>query len=889
MNKLFIKFISLFVVIALNASGLLAIGETLAYFNDTETASGSTLSTGVLDMTVRSGQGNFVPGAENMMPGNQVNRDIYVGKTALSMPLNHNVGFEFVGGDLDLCEQLDLKIWYDHYHGPVSGGYTNRDMRLTYNGKLSALSNYTHTDFEIPHLDDQFDTDPNDGTEQWFYYSIILPSGIADSFQGKVCDFKFIYEAWQTNLSDSSLGFTDTEEISNTISTGTWIIGGNWTQTTVEDFGAGESSYHGSNEEIIVSSPGDAAIAVGEVIPPVFTASSGDGDVTHVSANAIDEDMNTYWKGTTGHDSWLMVDLGQAHDIGGVKIWFDDHHYPKGYKIQISDTGSFTGEEITVVHIASGNTNGYIEHSFNEVNGRYIRVYIIDVQGGNPWIYEFVTTKREIPAFDGMATLTSQSYQNGESNKWISLDWDETLDIGTDIQLSVQTSNNGSDWTPWLLKSGISAIDLSSLAQTRYIRWQAELSTNPLTDPILTPILHEVRVIYEQENIANSIVMNEFLPNPSGTTPDYGFDFGEDNNSMPQGEWVEIYNKGTRSVDLAEWYIEDSASNIVPIDLSHIMTGSTIIAPGNYLVVYMNAEILNNDAETIYLKDMFGNVVESYSYDLSNECTLEPTPDGTNNGGTSSGTCGVVPGNKSYARIPDGIGSWVDPIPTPAQPNKITVEEALVQEALVEEEILAEVINEHLEESLIFNMFTQGPVDTSKDTVIEEIMADPDNLDEIIPDVSITPASTDSEPITEVAATTTTITATTTIAATTATVIEVIEETEQPTGEQTEEIEESTLAEEDPLIEEVVSEEVIAGETTTDMELEPTIELEIITEAESIEEPVEQPIESVPASAPELAPESEEEATVIEEVVAALEKVETTINDQEEDDPEENE
>jgi len=222
MKKSLIKIISLLIIISLNWTGLSAILETFAYFSDTAISTNNIIQAGVLDMTLRSGQNNFVPGANNMKPGDQVNRDIYIGKTAFSLALRHNVSFEFISEDIDLCNQLDLKIWYDHYFGPPSGGYANRDMRLTYDGKLSALINYTHSDFEIPHPDDQFDTDPSDGTEQWFYYSIILPSNVADSFQGKVCHFNFVYEAWQTNLPDSSQGFTDTEEIESTIKTGYW-------------------------------------------------------------------------------------------------------------------------------------------------------------------------------------------------------------------------------------------------------------------------------------------------------------------------------------------------------------------------------------------------------------------------------------------------------------------------------------------------------------------------------------------------------------------------------------------------------------------------------------------------------------------------------------------
>jgi len=69
MNKLSIKFISLVLLVALNASGLLAVGETLAYFSDNENSSSNIFQAGILDMTARSGQGNFVSGADSMTPG----------------------------------------------------------------------------------------------------------------------------------------------------------------------------------------------------------------------------------------------------------------------------------------------------------------------------------------------------------------------------------------------------------------------------------------------------------------------------------------------------------------------------------------------------------------------------------------------------------------------------------------------------------------------------------------------------------------------------------------------------------------------------------------------------------------------------------------------------
>ena len=217
-----VKIISLLLIVGLNWTGISAVGQTLAYFNDTENSSGNIYSAGILDMTIRSGQSNFIPPAENMKPGDSTARDIYVGKTADSLPLKHRVSFEFIEGDRELCDQLELKIWYDHF--TCQGSYEDcRDMRLTYNGKLSLLDKYTHPDFIIPHPDDKFDTDLSNGTEQWFYYSISLPNDTPCEFHNKTCKFKFVYEAWQENVENyEDSGFTDVEEITNTISTGDW-------------------------------------------------------------------------------------------------------------------------------------------------------------------------------------------------------------------------------------------------------------------------------------------------------------------------------------------------------------------------------------------------------------------------------------------------------------------------------------------------------------------------------------------------------------------------------------------------------------------------------------------------------------------------------------------
>lgn len=168
---------------------------------------------------------------------------------------------------------------------------------------------------------------------------------------------------------------------------------------------------------------------------------------------------------------------------------------------------------------------------------------------------------------------------------------------------------------------------------------------------------------------ARMVVLNEFLPNPEGF--EYGFDFGTDSDDMPKGEWVELYNNSDTSYDLTGWYVWDasgSEANKIAITAANTAPSSTTIGGKDWLVVYMNKAVLNNTGDTVKLYDAGDTLIDSHEYTDNDWCDLEPTA-GDENDTTVSGACGGVPPNKSYARIPDGIGGWVDPIPTPGGVN----------------------------------------------------------------------------------------------------------------------------------------------------------------------------------------------------------------------------
>ncbi|MDP2741322.1 MAG: lamin tail domain-containing protein [bacterium] len=180
---------------------------------------------------------------------------------------------------------------------------------------------------------------------------------------------------------------------------------------------------------------------------------------------------------------------------------------------------------------------------------------------------------------------------------------------------------------------------------------------------------------FDQETTSNSVtsgywsvVLNEFLPNPTGN----------DLSLMPAGEWVEIYNNSpTDDFDVNGWYLYDADGQGLLISTTNSDNngnlsdgGETLVPAQGFLVVYLNgaftSDWLNNSVgDTISLYDGIlpgANLVDLYHYSID------------------------VEENKSFARIPDGTGAWVDPIPTPGSPNTLECAEKSYGSSLPESE-----------------------------------------------------------------------------------------------------------------------------------------------------------------------------------------------------------
>ena len=239
----------------------------------------------------------------------------------------------------------------------------------------------------------------------------------------------------------------------------------------------------------------------------------------------------------------------------------------------------------------------------------------------------------------------------------------------------------------------------------------------------------DIETISNTVRAGEMVVLNEFLPRPNGIA--YGFDFGNDSSDMPHGEWVELYNNSTESIDLTGWYLRDitnSEGNKTNITALNTAPTTTIIEGNNWLVVYMNKPIYNNTGDTVRLFNSENILVDSHAYNVSDFCGIEPTPGDDNSTDAEEGDCSDVPPNKSYARIPDGIGEWVDPIPTPGEPNEI--EKNVIVEISAEIEIKEETIQKSTEK--IAGEIIEEPIEEITDTEVvnKEMVEEP--IEEII-------------------------------------------------------------------------------------------------------------------------------------------------------------
>ena len=89
----------------------------------------------------------------------------------------------------------------------------------------------------------------------------------------------------------------------------------------------------------------------------------------NVSGNVVDGNEGTRWESEFSDNQWIYVDLGEVHEVSGVRLVWETAA-GKDYTIEVSDDAAGWS---TVYQKADG-TGGTEDISFNPVNARYVRM-----------------------------------------------------------------------------------------------------------------------------------------------------------------------------------------------------------------------------------------------------------------------------------------------------------------------------------------------------------------------------------------------------------------------------------------------------------------------------------------------------------------------------------
>lgn len=258
----------------------------------------------------------------------------------------------------------------------------------------------------------------------------------------------------------------------------------------------------------------------------------------------------------------------------------------------------------------------------------------------------------------------------------VEVDQGGTLYTGSLSGLSASTTNEGL-WDIEVINDSIDASNGETCEVELLLQsWQEEF-TNWNTGGFSEEVTIELTITANEDMgtyVVPDVVLNEIMPNP----------IGDDHQDGLDGEWVELYNNTGQTIDLDGWYVEDLAGTQIEIggtsdSLDTTENGTTTIDAAGWLVVYMNDSVLNNSGtETVYLYDGSDVLQDEYTYTAGNDTGEDPedgaTPD-NENGDATAGTSASATEGKTDARIPDGVGEWVDPDPTAGGPNYVTREE----------------------------------------------------------------------------------------------------------------------------------------------------------------------------------------------------------------------
>lgn len=157
----------------------------------------------------------------------------------------------------------------------------------------------------------------------------------------------------------------------------------------------------------------------------------------------------------------------------------------------------------------------------------------------------------------------------------------------------IDTGNSNEDFIE------IETAPFNSLSPARPLSFLTEQVILPTTTPTSTEEEPNVGG-FPDLSLWNFLRINEIMTNPATGT-----------------EWVELYNSATTSIDLSGGTLCDSRADTCTIS---ILEGA--VEPLNWSTVFLSGSKLNNDGDSVYLKNPDGAIIDEITYGNGS-----PTPD----------------------------------------------------------------------------------------------------------------------------------------------------------------------------------------------------------------------------------------------------------------------
>lgn len=206
--------------------------------------------------------------------------------------------------------------------------------------------------------------------------------------------------------------------------------------------------------------------------------------------------------------------------------------------------------------------------------------------------------------------------------------------------------------------------------------------------------------------IAHMVVLNEVLAKPNTT-----------DTQAPNVEFIELYNNSDFPIDVLGFNITELTAAGLPTNhfIANVTTApasallaydgslTTIVPAHGYLALKYRglSSYLNDDGDTITLIDALTNAaIDTYRY--MNAIT-----------------------GKSDARIPDGVGAWVDPIPTPNSANIAEDEETTkLVTSVATSSVFTDLLSVEASTSTLEKKITTSSAESTTEAVMPAIVED---------------------------------------------------------------------------------------------------------------------------------------------------------------------